>query len=1631
MEGARHLKLQSRIFPLGILEDPMRLLSALGLIGILISATAAGGAPAIRNTASDRPEDLPQIRIISSDSRGVSLVFEMPTLTVEEVTNGSESFQMVTVPGGILEGDLGSPALPTFSRLLAIPDDAAVSVNVIPEAEEDLAGYRVLPMQSDEPGAAFVFNAASYARDAFDEAPAAQVGTPAIGRDLRMVALKFRPVRYNPATGTLRVAERLRVDVSFQGKSEENVRTSRRTTMAPSFDRLYRGMVPNYSGPPAGVAIQNGTYLIICPNDNGVISRLQPLVDWRTRKGSPVVLATTAQTGTSTTSIKAWIQNAYDTWPNPPEYICLVGDAGGTFSIPTWFENLSGYGGEGDHPYTQLEGGDVLADANIGRLSISSLAELETEVAKTVGYESAPFTASDPDWFRRACLVGDPSSSGISTVQVQQWIKHRLREIGYTQIDTVFSGNFVTQMSTALNRGDTIFSYRGYWQMSGWSNNNTYALTNGWKLPFVVTITCDTGSFSSGTSRSEGFLRAGSPTTPKGGLGAIGTATTGTHTRFNNCMHFGIMYGLTYQDLFTMGSALTRGKYELYVNYQAVDPNRVTIWSYWNNLMGDPAGECFTGYPDAMTVTHPASVAIGTNAVGVTVRTAQSDPLAGAQVCLWKGTEIYVTGLTDVLGFVDLPVNAATAGELKITVTKHNRYPYAATVPVSGATTYVSYLASTIDDDGIGNSLGNGDGAVNPGETVEMPVQLKNFGILTAPGVTAHVSTNDPYVQVTRADVVFGDIPPGGTAWAAEPFLFSVEKACPHGHVVRLDLDAQSGGDGYHSIIDLTVVSADLLAEAFSLTDVGANELLDPGETGTLKISLRNVGGAPAVTPTAMLLTQSEFVDVPDGQATYATIGVGAIDENATDTFTIHASPDTFRGYLAKLQLLLSFSDGVVDTAMVEIPIGTRAPSDPCGPDRYGYYAFDNTDTAYPQAPTYSWIELDGDPEAVQHTLADYGDSQDKSKVINLPFPFTYYGNAYSQATICSNGWLAMGSQYNQEYRNWTIPGAGGPQAMLAVLWDDLYLQNGNSKILTKHDTANHRFIIEWSRLKNVVDLSTETVEMVLYDPAYYPTDTGDGEILYQYNTVSFPDNTDGYATIGIENEMQDDGVLIAFFNRYSPGAAQVQAGRAIRFIPTREVIAGTITGVVHNQSANEAPLPGSIITVIENGHQYTTGADGGYAAQEAPGTYSLRATHAGFAPDSVSGIHIVAGSTQYVDFSLRDISAPLILHAPLVSRSDTIGPYIAQATISDYSPLAEKVLFYRANGGAFAPVNFSSQGPNIYTAQIPGQPWHTLVEYYIQARDSGDNVAVSPAGAPAVLYHFYVEPVVSIFDDDMELDRGWTAGGPNDTATTGVWVRVDPNGTYSGVDPVQPEDDHTADPGRVCWVTGNAAAGGSQGANDVDGGRTTITSPRINADVDGIVILRYHRWFTNDTANNPNEDPWIVQISGDDGQTWVDLENTTVSDRAWRLMEFDLSDYIALSDRVRVRFIAQDILGESIVEAAVDDVDVLATGFLGADAPDAATPTRFGLGQNRPNPFNPTTTVRFSLAAGAVTQLTIFDVSGRAVRSLVNGALPAGEHAVVWDGRDDMGRSVPSGIYLYKIQAGTETATKKMMLLE
>lgn len=97
---------------------------------------------------------------------------------------------------------------------------------------------------------------------------------------------------------------------------------------------------------------------------------------------------------------------------------------------------------------------------------------------------------------------------------------------------------------------------------------------------------------------------------------------------------------------------------------------------------------------------------------------------------------------------------------------------------------------------------------------------------------------------------------------------------------------------------------------------------------------------------------------------------------------------------------------------------------------------------------------------------------------------------------------------------------------------------------------------------------------------------------------------------------------------------------------------------------------------------------------------------------------------------------------------------------------------------------------------------------------------------------------------------------------------------------------------------------------------------------------------------------------------------------------------------------------------------------------PVAIPAAALALHQNHPNPFNPSTTIRFSLPAPGSVSLEVFDAAGALVRSLAAGIYPAGSHAVSWDGRDAAGARAPSGVYFCRLRAGTATRARTMILI-
>ena len=93
--------------------------------------------------------------------------------------------------------------------------------------------------------------------------------------------------------------------------------------------------------------------------------------------------------------------------------------------------------------------------------------------------------------------------------------------------------------------------------------------------------------------------------------------------------------------------------------------------------------------------------------------------------------------------------------------------------------------------------------------------------------------------------------------------------------------------------------------------------------------------------------------------------------------------------------------------------------------------------------------------------------------------------------------------------------------------------------------------------------------------------------------------------------------------------------------------------------------------------------------------------------------------------------------------------------------------------------------------------------------------------------------------------------------------------------------------------------------------------------------------------------------------------------------------------------------------------------------------PETYGLSQNYPNPFNPETIIEYQLPEAGRVSLKVYTIVGQEIRTLADGEKMAGYHQVIWDGKDNAGQRLASGVYLYRIQVGKFTQTKKVILLK
>ena len=542
-------------------------------------------------------------------------------------------------------------------------------------------------------------------------------------------------------------------------------------------------------------ALTGAKYLIITPDN--FVSAVQPLADWKTKKGMKAKVVPLSVTGSSASQIKTYIVNAYNTWDIRPEYILLAGS-----TVPV--SNNS------DDYYANISG-SYRIELSIGRFPATSGTQVQNIVAKTLAFERTP-CSTDSTWLMKGTTIvredGSSSSDPIYWANAR-YVHNHWRNYQYNQIDSFSKdrGHTSSNVTTAINNGRMFVVYRGQGVSNWWT---PFAMTpdnlsNGSKTPIVVSGTCVT-MFSSGYL-GEQFINAGSSSNPKGAVGFFGTTSSGSGIAAQRgAVTEGFFRAIFAERTFCLGDAAKRGKFLLDSVYN--NPTRYAEW----NLFGDPELNIWTEKPIQLTVVHDTLIQTQTQNFAVTVSRSVM-PLSGALVCVTMDTTIYKCGYTNQNGIASFSITPQSTGTMSVTVTYHNFIPYEKDVIVR---------PGNLDHDVGVLSIIEPQGTVALGSNIIPKVKVKNYGTNT-----------DSFPVTLKIGTVYQEMITSVTLGAGDTItvLFPVWTAVGGNHSVLsytwLYNDQWRGNDTAVGTVSVVVAH-----------DVGVDAILSPDSSHPINISL-------------------------------------------------------------------------------------------------------------------------------------------------------------------------------------------------------------------------------------------------------------------------------------------------------------------------------------------------------------------------------------------------------------------------------------------------------------------------------------------------------------------------------------------------------------------------------------------------------------------------------------------------------------------------------------------------------------------------------------------------------------------------------------------------------------------------
>jgi gingipain R len=637
-----------------------------------------------------------QFSLLPSPENSIMLNHEVVKTTVAHTLINGQPYQDFSKSFAVTLQEVGAPALPYFAESVIVPNQGKVTLTVDHDGYTDHQNVEVAPSKGhlkrnvNPSEIAYTFGA-EYNTNAFYPASLAQMGEAFNLRNTRGVTVMVSPYQYNPVTKTLRIYENVRptlvINENEAGVNELDVRASQDDV----FSQIYHDQFLNADlifGRYTPVE-EDGDMLIIAGDD--LIDEIEPLAQWKTETGIKTTIVGTSTSGSSASAIKSYIDNFYASNPNLV-YILLVGDHA---DIACYTYGTSGWGEElwSDSYFGMLTGSDFYPEAFVGRFS-GNAAQISTMVQRTMEYEKQPASG---DWMTRAIGLASDEGAGIGDDGEPDWqhnrnMRTKLMGYGYTEVHEFYDGSHggadasgnpsPAIISPAVNDGVGLFNYTGHGDQNtcitgNYDSGDINASVNNGKYPFVISVACNNGTFTSGTCISETWTRATNQGSPTGAISACGSSIlmawaepmqtqdemteliAETYTGNRKSSLGGIFYNASMSTLEDYNSSSTAKE----------------VMQTWI-MFGDPSTVFRNKATTNMVVTHWQNVPLGTTTVDVNC------DVDGAKVALVQdgiilGIEIAAGGM------VTFTFPALTSIQpLIVTGTKQNYMPYQGDITV-------------------------------------------------------------------------------------------------------------------------------------------------------------------------------------------------------------------------------------------------------------------------------------------------------------------------------------------------------------------------------------------------------------------------------------------------------------------------------------------------------------------------------------------------------------------------------------------------------------------------------------------------------------------------------------------------------------------------------------------------------------------------------------------------------------------------------------------------------------------------------------------------------------------------------------------------------------------------------------